>query len=313
MIGSEVKRMESLKKTIGVAGNICMVLQIIVLLVVFACTLYIIFGILENHSLDFLTPYMEAIKSFVISVFGSSIKESQDGIDGRLVLFILAGLLLTFFIVQLRLACNTYSKIVDKKIVAAREKEEADFNKQLEKDMHTDIIKQSHYLLAVQIRAKSLFKDTLTNEVHSLDEIVASKNDAITKFVAHMKQIRGIAFSKDGEIILISSSDINTLDDVVTEIWYIANALKAEYRTKKIGIRTKVAVDSYNPSKSIKNVYKSIRPLLDLNANNEVLCFGNFRNRYNLLENTQYMICIKGQYELGENGDETVWSLVKKD
>ena len=73
MLGSEVKRMESLKKTIGVAGNICMVLQIIVLLVVFACTLYIIFGILGNHSLDFLTPYMESIKSFVISVFGSSL------------------------------------------------------------------------------------------------------------------------------------------------------------------------------------------------------------------------------------------------
>ena len=313
MIIGNVKSMETLKKAVNITGHICMLLQIIILTLVFICTLYIIFGILNNSSLEFLTPFMEQIKTFVISIFGDSIKESQDGIDGRLVLFILAGMLLAFFVIQLRMACGTYSKVVDQKIVEARQKEENEFNKHLAENLHKNITSQKNFLLAIQIRIKSLYRESLTTEVHTDEDLAKYKDEAINKFVQQIRTTEGITLSGDGEIILISANDVEILDGVVTRIWNIANKLKAEYRNVKIGFRAKVAVDVYSSEQRIKDVFKLIRPLLDLNATNEVLCFGNFRNRYQMLPEQGYNIIVKGQYELGGEGDETVWSMVKKD
>lgn len=312
MFGKSVKSLEFLKRCVTLSGHLCMVLQIVVLSLVFICALYIVFGVFEKSSLEFLAPLMDNIKSFVVSILGDSIKESQDGIDGRLVAFILAGALITFFIVQLRMACNTYSKVVDKKIVEAREEEEKKFNLELEDDMHKGLLRQSNYLLAIQIQVKSLYKESLTHESHSAEEIYNYKMESIEKFYSQIKTLNGVDISRDEDVILINSKNINNIDTIISAVWHVSDQLKAEYRTKKIGFRAKVAVDSYSPYKKFEWVYKQIRPLLGLNANNEVLCFGNFRNRYNLLENCQYTVCIKGQYELNAGSDETVWSIVKK-
>ena len=222
-------------------------------------------------------------------------------------------MLLAFFVVQLKMACNTYSKTLDKQIVYARSKEEKEFNQKLEEDVHKGLMRQHNYLLAIQIRVKSLFKESLTAETHSAEVIYKYKMEALKNFLSQLKTLNGVNVSQDGDIILINSEDINNIDRIVSAIWKISDQIKADLRTHKIGFRARLAVDAYSSYKSLEWVYKQIRPLLGLNTNNEVLCFGNFRNRYELLDNPQHMIVVKGQYKLNSDNDETIWSLVKKD
>jgi len=314
MIGSEVKRFESLKKLVILLRHLFVVLQVAILVMVSLCILYVIFAyVFNSEALNFLNPFINGVIDFIASVFGNSIKESQDGIDGRVVLFILLGIVAVVFIIQLRMACDSGVKVVEKKITEARLKEENVKNKKLQDDMHNNIVSQNHYLIAAQIRVKSLFKESLTSESYSDEELANFKKDASSKFLSKVRALAGITLTEDEDYILISSNSLNNLDYVVTYLWKISEELKAEFRTKKVGFRAKLAVDCYRAGKSTKVVFEMIKPLLDLNANNEVLCFGNFKNRYDMIQNTQYMVVVKGKYELKDGGEDTVWSLVKKD
>ena len=309
---NNVKNMETLKKIVNIFYNICMILQIIIFTLIFICILYIIFGVFNNNMLDFLTPLMEGIKSFIISTFGTSIKESQDGIDGRLVLFILTGFLTSFFVIQLKMACELYSKKIDKKIIQIKENEEYKMNIELQSNMERRVAKQTSFLIAVQFRTKSLFKESYTSELHTEEDIVNSKNEAVNKFVKQMSDNHGIHLSKDGDILILYSDNINNVDDIVNKIQKVLNQIKAELKLKNIGIRAKIAIDSYITGTPVKTVYGKIKHLLDITSNNEILCLGNFKNRYNLIRNCQYVISIKGRYALNGNEEETVYNLMKK-
>ena len=46
------------------------------------------------------------------------------------------------------------------------------------------------------------------------------------------------------------------------------------------------------------------------NIPNEILCYGNFCNRYELIKKPHFEAFLKGTYDITE--DENVWALVKK-
>ena len=50
---------------------------------------------------------------------------------------------------------------------------------------------------------------------------------------------------------------------------------------------------------------------IKINMPDEILCYGNFCNRYQYVKTPKFVAYLKGTYDMTE--DENVWSLVKKD
>lgn len=315
MAVSIIKHLEQMKKGMIFLSHLFTGLQIIVILTVFICSLYLALQIVHNHMLDFLTPFIEWVKDFTSFMFGNSIKSTLTEIDGRLVLFMLCGVFAAFFLSQLKYACKRYASDLDKKIVEQKRKEEAAFNVQLEQDLKNSIISQRNYLIIVQFKAKSTVPPNSGLPTASKEELDEVKKDVLTKFYGQISTNAGLTFKKDQETLLIMGNNVDKIDYIFDRIFEIITMLKPEYKSKQIAIRAKLAVDVFTSSTPITKVYNNLKSLYNLNSTgSEVICYGNFKNRYSYVPNAKYQMAIKGKYDIDESHEkeETIWTLVKK-
>jgi len=312
-MAENVKNLERFRKVIGLISHICMGVQIVTLIMVLVCMLYIACGIFEVHLLDFTEPFIEFTKSVTTALFGDTVHSNTPDVDGKVVLFVLVNILLTFFISQLKMAMNDFGKKVDKRIIEAKNEQERQFNEQLQNKLRNDTMAQSHYLIAIQFHLRYLMVEGFGITVPTEEEMEKTKYEIISSFFEQIKPLQGLRFSRDNDILLISSGDMKSVDTVLNKIWDTFNTIKAEYKANKFGVRVRAAIQSFKSTESSNSAYKQIRPLLDLNANNEMLCYGNFRNRYELNSENDYIVAIKGKYDLKTGPEESVWYLVKKD
>ena len=312
MIIDNTKNFEKLKKFVQIIENIATGCQIVVLILVLLCGVHIIMSVFEWHALDALEPFFEIIRNFVTDMFGKSIDKNLDGVDGREVLFVLLGILVAYFLQQLKMGLDSTVKSVQRKIIQEKERVETEFNEELKQNFVDDILKQDSFVLAFQLKVKWLVRESIGEIPPSEEEQDKVKIEAISRYYNRIKNISELKFSKDGEILIMASNNIENIDSILNQLWENISALKAEYKEKKYGLRIKMLIDSYKQSRPINAVYKNISPLFNLNANNEILCLGNFKNRYELIKNTGYFIAVKGKYDMPDGQGETVWTLIKK-
>ena len=315
MAVSIIKHLENIKKSMIILSHIFMGLQIIVILTVFICSLYLALQIAHSNMLDFITPFINWIQDFTSFMFGNSIKSSLTEIDGRLVLFMLCGILVAFFLSQVRYACKRYASDIDKKIVEQKRKEEIEFNVKLEEDLKRNIVSQRNYLIIVQFKAKSSILPNSGLPTPTKEELETIRTEVLTKFYGQIGSNTGLTFKKDNDILLIMGNNVDGIDKIFDRIFEIIGMMKPEYKSKQIMIRAKLAADVYSGSTPITNVYNNLKKLYTLNATgSEIICYGNFKNRYSFIPNAKYQISIKGKYDMeeGHQKEETIWALVKK-
>ncbi len=306
------KNLQRFGKGIELIRHVCIGAQIVILISVFICALSVALSVFQNHALDFMNPYINFLKDITSYIFSGEVKSTHPDIDGRAVLFVLFGIILAFFISQLKMACQSFLESIAAKVVETKKVEEDLFNRDLNNNLEQFIMEQSNFVIAAQIRVKSLIKDGFSSKMPTPEELEQIKFEVITKFFEKLKTTAGLKFSKDEDILLISSNNINNFDIALAQIWNVFTKLKEEYKLKQISPRIKMAVESYRPSTPMPTAYKTIRPLLNLNAQNEVLCYGNFKNRYDLKKNNIFNFTLKGKYDMKGTDEDTVWSIVNK-
>lgn len=315
MILNSVGVYKNLKKFINILEQIIMGLQILTVMLIFLCAAHIILGICNSHALDFLNPFIENLKSFMVFLFGTSIKQNQDGIDGREVLFILFSILVTFVFVQLKMILQSSSKDINIRIEEEKVKTEQKLNKELKQELRNKILSQGSYAMAVQWKIKWISKASLIIMTPpSEEELEKEKLKLIQTFYNRIKSIGGVTFSKAEDTLIISSDNFENIDEVISTVNSIYKELKNQYRKKRYAVRAKLLIDSYDKSlKSVSDAYKNIKALFALNSYDNVLCFGNFKARYEQLKDPRYyLVSVKGKYEIPEGDEYTVWYLVKK-
>jgi len=312
MVVDNTKNFEKLKRFVQIIENIATGCQIVVLILVLLCGLHVIVSVFEGHALDALEPFFDLIRNFVTDMFGQSVNKNLDGVDGREVLFILLGIIVAVFLQQLKMGFNTTVKNIQRTIVKEKERVENEFNEELKQNFINDILEQDSFVMALQFKERWLIKDSLGEIPPTQEEQDRVRLEIISKFYNRIKNIEGLKFSKDGEILILAGNNIEQLDSVINTLWENIIAIKAEYKEKKYGVRIKMLIDTHKHSRPINAVYKKIAPLFNLNANNEILSLGNFKNRYELMEDNQYYLAVKGKYDMADGHGETVWTLMKK-
>lgn len=96
-------------------------------------------------------------------------------------------------------------------------------------------------------------------------------------------------------------------------LYYVDKAvseLQDQLKKENWILKTYTAIDAFNDKALLKDVYYDLQILLKLNILNEIICYGNFCNRYYLEPRNLFEAYLKGVYDTTE--PENVWTLVKK-
>lgn len=304
------KHLERLKKVVIFSGHILTFIQIISIILILLTSLYWFFELTEIHALDFMTPFINGIKASMQANFGEQLKKGQAGLDGSLFIFIALTGLVIYIIAQLKIFAKAMEKSLTKGIVKVKQQEEEAFNIQLNIEKQRTLMEYKNIVILVNIQLKSLLKDMYQTENDNKKVDKKQEDAALVAFYNMMKTVPGCGFSKDGNTLIITSKKFDLVDVILLKINESIEILKKEYKMKKINLTTKIAIDVYTDKVLLKDVYTDLKTLLKLNLPNEIICYGNFCNRYELVKKPQFEAYLKGTYDITD--DENIWALVKK-
>lgn len=304
------KNLERFKKLVIFSGHILTIVQIIAIILILLTSLYWLFELTEIHALDFMTPFMNGIKASMQANFGEQLKKGQAGLDGSLFIFIALTGLVIYIVAQLKIFAQATENNIKKAVIKLKQKEEEEFNIQLNIEKQKTLMEYKNIVILVNIFLKSLLRDMYQteNDTKKIDKKL--EDAALVAFYNLMKTVPGCGFSKDGNTLIITAKKFELIDIILLKINESLELLKKDYKMKKINLSTQIAVDVYTDKVLLKDVYTDLKTLLKLNLPNEIICYGNFCNRYELIKNPQFEAYLKGTYDITD--DENIWALVKK-
>ncbi len=306
-----VKVLEKQRQLFKLLEQLLVLIQIVTIFTVFIVSLYWFLELIGNDFLSFMDPFIKSIKDVMMAHFAEELKKGQAGLDGSLFVFI-ALLGVTLYVVsQVKIFAKYKVTSIDKRLIVKRQQEEERFNQELKAEAKKQIMEYHNIVVLIHVTLKTLLKDIYQthNDVKNIDK--KQEEIVIVALFNMLKSLPGCRFSKDGRTLIITSQKFDMVDTILATVSDAISKLKAQLKPRKLTISTNMAIDVYPDSVKVKDIYADIKTLLQLNMPDEILCYGNFCNRYQYVKNPKFTAYLKGTYEITE--DENVWSLVKKD
>lgn len=305
------KMLENHRKLCHIFEQLMVLIQIVSIFMIFVVSLYWFLELIGNHMLSFLDSFIKSMKDLMQFYFADTLQKGQAGLDGSLFIFIVCLGMIIYIAAQVKIFLKVQKENLDRKIVKQREDDEIKFNKQLQADVKRKIMEYKNIVMIVDIRLKSLLKDVYAthNDVKNIDP----KQEGIVLVALYnmIKTVPNCTFTKDGKHLIISSKNFNMVDPLLLTLNNSLVMLKSQLKARKLSINAHMAIDVFPDNVKMKDVYEDLKTLLSLNMPNEILCYGNFCNRYEHVQNPKFEAYLKGTYDITD--DENVWSLIKKD
>ena len=304
------KGLENSKKLCKLTEHLMVIIQIAAILLIFVVSLYWFLDLIDNHAMSFMDPFIKSIQKMMEVQFSEELKKGKEGLDGSLFVFIMLILTGLYILSQVKIFLNYSMEALDRKIKIAKEEEEKRFNLQLKAKAHRAILEYKNIVLLVRISLKSILKDAYLaqNEMQTVSK--KQEDAALVMFYNLMKAVEGCNFSKDNNTLIITAKKFESVDEILDALTNAIDKLKFDLKMKKLALKANIAIDVYTDKVLLKDVYADLKTLLKLNIPNEILCYGNFCNRYELIKKPHFEAFLKGTYDITE--DENVWALVKK-
>lgn len=284
--------------------------QIIISVVILGFAFYWFFDLINHQFLAFLTPVADNIIEFMRLKFETSSDKGAIGADNSLFLFILFMGVIVLAVTQLKTSADMAIKKIGKLITQIKLKQEDEFNAQLRAEADQVILAYRNVVFIAKFSVRRKFMDDLRSEEEIEKEQKEKEFQLLCDFYNRIKESPCCKFAKNGDLLIVNLKGFAHVDKL---LYYVTKALediKAEMKRDGWIVRSYCAIDAYDDKALIKDVYYDLQILLKLNLHNEIICYGNFCNRYYMEANNLFEAYLKGVYELTE--PENVWSLVKK-
>ncbi|MDR1167444.1 MAG: hypothetical protein LBK53_00950 [Heliobacteriaceae bacterium] len=289
------------QKILKLLVNLIFILQIVLTLTVFTVTMYWLMSLLGQNSFDFALPLADFAASTVHIFFNGNI--NGGSFDGTFLVFDIAALLLVFIGNKLKMYIYGLMEDVYFSIEKCNRQEEDNLNEDLQKDYEKSIRRMANSALLLDFELKSLFEDMNISSSASLKE---AEEQVLKTFYNDVRPFGKCA--RTGNRVLIMLNDFKKTDSLLKYIDESLNKIRKELRSNRCMLNVCTALETYDADTPAKKVYELLSKLINLKIKNEIVCFGNFRLRYELELVQSYLTVNKGIY----TGVE-VWALVKKD
>ena len=290
--------------------DLAFAIQIILIVVILTFLFFWFFDLINHQYLAFLIPVVENIKAFMHDHFQDTLNKGATKTDGSLFVLVLALGVVVFILAQLKIFSLDAVKKLSKQIIKMKIKDEEDFNAQLRAEANQAILEYRNVIMIMKLSVRKRFNDDMKTDEMREKEKKAMEDKLICELYNKIKESPCCKFAKNGDQLVVSLKGFTHVDSLLVNVNQALDEIKT--RLKKDGWVFKFysSIDAFDDKALIKDVYYDLQILLKLYIPNEILCYGNFCNRYYLEENNKFEAYLKGVYELTE--PENVWSLVKK-
>ena len=298
------------KKFLKIFIDIAYMAQIIVTVIMFFFAMYWFFDIINCQYLAFLTPVANSIIDFMHAYFEETMNKGANNADGSLFLFIMFLLIFVGSLAQLKLYSATAIQKVSKLINKIKLRNEDEFNGQLRAEADKTILSYRNVVLITKFTLKKRILDDTRSEEEILKENADMVDKVLVEFYSRIKEAPCCKFAKNSDQLVVTLKGFTHVDKLLYYVEKALSELKLELRKENWIMKSYTAIDAFNEQTLLKDVYYDLQILLKLNLYDEIICYGNFCNRYYMESKNLFEAYLKGVYDTTE--PENIWTLVKK-
>lgn len=302
---------KGLDKALKLFGHIIMGVQLILFLTVLITAAYWLFDLIGLKLLVIVEPFASFITKFIHSFYHQQIEIGGQFFDGSLLLYDLIALAVIFALSRLREQLGLLNSSVEKSIYTYKNKKEIEFNKQLQKEVEKKILKLKNIALMIEFE----MKNATVSDFWGGDKDAGVKEkieEAFKDFHSSLKAFPNIKMAKTDNKMLILTQDFEKFEQLLDIVNNSISELKTKYKRKRWILNFYAAVDIYGDKTPVKEVYPTLQNLLNLRVASEILSMGNIEIRHNMLKTKTYEINKKGVYDLGEEKNVSIMTIIKK-
>ncbi len=299
-----------MKKLLRMFLDLAFMSQIILMVIIFAFVMYWFFDVINCQYLAFLTPVADNISEFMHEYFADSLSKGATKTDGSLFIFIMILLVTIGALTQVKSFAIAVSKKVSRIIDKIKIKNEDEFNAQLRAEADQAILAYRNVILITKLAVKKRVVDDTRTEEEKTKENEEMLDKLVCEFYNRIKSAPCCKFAKNGEQLVVTLKGFTHVDKLLYYVDKALEDLRTEMRKEGWLLRSYSAIDAFDDKALLKDVYFDLQILLKLNLYNEIICYGNFCNRYYMEPKNLFEAYLKGVYDTTE--PENVWTLVKK-
>lgn len=299
-----------LKKFLRLFVDFAMVIQIVVFITLFAFIMYWFFDLINCQFLAFLDPVAENITNFMHAYFEESLNKGVNQTDGSLFLFVMFLLVVIGALSQLKIYTSSAENRIGRTIDKIKSKNEDEFNAQLRAEADQAILAYRNVVLIVKLAAKKRIVDDIRPDEEKEKENKEIVDRLVCEFYNRIKEAPCCKFAKSGDQLVVTLKGFTHVNKLLYYTNKALEDLQAEMRKEHCILKFYAAIDAFDDKALLKDVYYDLQILLKLNLYNEIICYGNFCNRYYMEPKNMFEAYLKGVYDTTE--PENVWTLVKK-
>lgn len=277
---------------------------------VFTFALYWFFDLINCQFLAFLTPVADNITEFMHAYFEESLNKGANNTDGSLFIFIMFLLIAIGVLTQLKIFSINSINYVSRAIDKIKSKNEDEFNAQLRAEADQAIWAYRNVVLITKFSIRKRMLDDTRPEEEIKKEHDEMLDKLVCEFYARIKEAPCCKFAKNGDQLVVTLKGFTHVDKLLYYVDKALAELRAEMRKDNWIMKSFSAIDAFNDQALLKDVYYDLQILLKLNLFNEIVCYGNFCNRYYMEPRNLFEAYLKGVYDTTE--PENVWTLIKK-
>lgn len=292
-------------------NQLAFIIQLILVIYMFLVTAYWFLNLLDIGILNFMAGSAASLTKSMHNIYNEKIIIGNNALDPAILVF---DILSMVFIVGMNFMKEfniQKLKELDSAIEKIRLRREAEFNRKLKAEFEAKMRVYSNYAIIVTFTVKNIYTDNVFSSADANAGIKEQEELAFKSLYAAVKDIPNCKFAKNGSQLILTSSNFNGIDKVLTTIDLATARIRQNFKKERWLLTNYMAVETFDNKTTIKDVYPTLIRLIKLKVPNEILCMGNFNLRYGLLTRKLFNVYLNGLYDLGDGEDTNIYSLVK--
>ena len=292
-------------------NQLAFIIQLILIIYMFLVTAYWFLNLLDIGILNFMAGSAASLTKSMHNIYNEKIIIGNNELDPAILVF---DILSMVFIVGMNFMKEfniQKLKELDSAIEKIRLRREAEFNRKLKAEFEAKMRVYSNYAIIVTFTVKNIYTDNVFSSADANAGIKEQEELAFKSLYAAVKDIPNCKFAKNGSQLILTSSNFNGVDKVLTTIDLATARIRQNFKKERWLLTNYMAVETFDNKTTIKDVYPTLIRLIKLKVPNEILCMGNFNLRYGLLTRKLFNVYLNGLYDLGDGEDTNIYSLVK--
>ena len=295
-------------KLLKVFVSLLFCLQLLLMLLVLLIAMHWFTSLLESHIFDFMAPAAEFIKDFMKVFYDKTIDIGGVVVDGTLLLFCMLGIPFAMCINKFRYFIQSHIEYVKNQIYVYNIKKEDEFNKQLENELKVLLSKLNKAAILLSFDVCNMLRYSSRND----NDIKIKKEEAYNEFFESLKVLKNCKFEKKQDKLLILIDEIELLDSTLAYIYFSLETIRNKFKKDSWSLKSYIAIDIYDTKEKFENItYKYLEKMLILHHENEAVCLGNLKLKYEFEDIKTFFVFKKGTYDI--IGESEVYVIVKKD